>query len=48
MPGNKVISFVPPSVIPEAEVTISRLSDILEAAFIDHEIDESVDTQARP
>jgi hypothetical protein len=43
MRENNILPFIPPSVIPEAEVTISSLSGILEAAFIDHEIDESED-----
>ena len=37
------LSRLSPSIIPEEDVTISRLSAILEAAFIDHEVDESGD-----
>jgi len=37
------LSGLTPSIIPEAEVTISRLSAILEGAYIDFEIDESGD-----
>jgi hypothetical protein len=37
------LSGLSPSIIPEEDVTISRLSAILEAAFIDHEVDESGD-----
>ena len=37
------LSGLKPPLLPEEEVTISRLSAILEAAFIDYEIDETGD-----
>ena len=37
------LSGLKPRLLPEEEVTISRLSAILESAFIDHEIDETGD-----
>ena len=43
---SNIIPFLPglsPSVIAEEEVTIPRLSSVLDAAFIDHEIDDDGD-----
>ena len=40
---SNIIPFLPgltPPIIPEEEVTIARLSSVLDAAFIDHEIDD--------
>ena len=37
------LSGLKPPLLPEEEVTISRLSAILEGAFIDYEIDETGD-----
>ena len=37
------LSGLTPSIIAEDEVTIPRLSSVLDAAFIDHEIDEDSD-----
>ena len=40
---SNVIPFLPglaPPTIAEEDVTISRLSSVLDAAFIDHEIDD--------
>ena len=40
---SNIIPFLPglaPPTIPEEDVTIARLSSVLDAAFIDHEIDE--------
>ena len=37
------LSGLTPSIIAEEEVTIPRLSSVLDAAFIDHEIDEDGD-----
>ena len=40
---SNIIPFLPglaPPTIAEDEVTIPRLSSVLDAAFIDHEIDE--------
>jgi hypothetical protein len=34
------LSGLSPSIIAEDEVTIPRLSSVLDAAFIDHEIDD--------
>jgi hypothetical protein len=34
------LSGLSPSIIAEEEVTIPRLSSVLDAAFIDHEIDD--------
>ncbi len=34
------LSGLSPSIIPEEEVTVPRLSSVLDAAFIDHEIDD--------
>jgi hypothetical protein len=35
-----LLSGLTPSIIPEEEVTIERLSSVLDAAFIDHEVDD--------
>ena len=40
---SNIVPFLPgvtPSIIPEDEVTISRLSGVLESAFMEHEIDD--------
>ena len=40
---SNIIPFLPgltPPIIPEEEVTIARLSSVLDAAVIDHEIDD--------
>jgi Putative bacterial sensory transduction regulator len=40
---SNIIPFipgVPPNIIPEEDVTIARLSGVLEAAFFEHQIDE--------
>jgi len=40
---SKIIPFAPglsPNIIPEEEVTIERLSSVLEAAFIEYEVDD--------
>jgi hypothetical protein len=41
--ADNILPFIPPNTVPEGEVTLNRLSGVLEAAFLDHEVDDDGD-----